>query len=267
MPLNDEHYEAIVKSLYICYSEFLEPNIELDKISILINLNVITMTKDELIFMRKTYEEESIHFIVHNIDAYMDDVIDDDCFDNDEMLSLLDEPISETYKVSLLEFSKVKISVRDKDYSDEVLKNILIHNFNNTDLDYLVYSFKDVSEPIQEIVIQKCLEDIDSVISVGMALDPRLYDALINSPEIGTDSKAELLAVQILALSKAGVLNSLDVMGLNYYCRLFDRKQAVVDDNALNKRIIEILEIRGWDFKSDTQDDGRIRIYGKTIKA
>lgn len=264
--IKNDHYRSIIKSLGIIHPDFSVPDIALDKISILIDLNVIPMTKDKLIFMRETYEDESIHFIIHNMDTYMDDVIDDDCFDHDEMLSLLDEPISETYKVNLLEFSTDEISVRNKDYSNEVLKHILIHNFNNSDLAYLVSTYTGASEPIREIIIKKCLEDIDSVISVGITLDSKLYNALINSPEISVDSKAELLAVQILTLSKDGVLNSLDVMGLSDFCRLFIRKQAVVDDSAFNRRILEILEARGWNFKSDTQDDGRIRIYGKTIK-
>lgn len=265
--IKNAHYKAIIPSLNIKYFKFEVPNIALDKIQLLIDLDIIPMTQDEIIFMRETYKAEAIHFIVHNIDTYMDDVIDDDCFDHDEMLSLLDEPISEIYKVRLLKFSKVEISIRDKNYSDEVLEHILIHNFNNSDLDYLLSSFEDISEPIQKIIIQKCLDNINSVILVGMTLDSRLYDALIKSPKIGTDSKVKLLAVQILTLSKDDALNSLNSMGFNNYCRLFSRKQAVVDDNVLNKRILEILKMRGWYFKSETQDDGRIRIYGKTIKA
>ncbi len=196
----------------------------------------------------------------------MNSVIGDDCFDHNEMLSLLDEAIVETHKVNLLKFSKDKISVLNKKYSDEVLEHILIHNFDNSDLDYLVSSFKNVSELIQEIIIKKSLEDIGSVLSRGRALNPMLYGVLINSTEIDINNKAELLSAQILTLSKDDVQNSLALIELNDYCRLFDQKQVVVEDNAFNRRILEILETRGWGFTFNKESDGFIRVFGKTIK-
>lgn len=264
--IKNEQYKIIVESLGISYTSFKQTDINLDKISILIDLNVIPMSQDELLFTREKYEEEIIHYIVHNIDKYMDKVINGDYFDHDEMLSLLLEPISEDYKIKMLEFASNKISVRNMDYSSAVVKHILENNYDSDDLKFLIYSFKTATEDIRDIVIDKCIKNVGVVMVIEVVLHERLYDALINHDQINTDNKVELLATQILALSIKDVRASLNSMGLGLYNGLFERKQAVVNDEARNTRILEILETRGWHFKSEIQRDGKIRLFGKAIK-
>lgn len=268
--ITNDRYEAIIRSLDICYSSFLIPNIDHDKVSILIDLNVIPMTKDELLFMRKTYEEVVIHFIVHNIDVFMDEVVNDECFGSDdasEILRLLLEPIDENYKVKILEFYPTEIPIRNQSYSDGVVICILEHNYDNNDLSYLIDSFVSLSEPIKDIVITKCLHHIDGVVDFGKTLDIDLYNALITSSQLDTSKKIELFYIQISCLSITQAINTLNAIGLSEYCKLFEQKQVVVTDDVVSSRLLETFKKCGWDFKVEQQNGGSVRIYGKQINS
>ena len=267
--IKNEQYKAVISAIGISLSTFDVSDINLDKISILIDLNVIPMAEAELFFMRETYKGELIHYIVQNINAYMD-VVDDSFFGVDELaeiLELLLTPISDAYKLKLLEFTTEEISIQGKNYSSEIVEYILNNNYDSDDFGYLVANYGPFKKSTKDIIDAKCLENIAEIIAVARVLDSRLYNTLINDTQINVDNKIELLAIQISSLSVDETKKSLRAMSLDDYCGLFDRKQTVVDYNARSQRLLEIFAKHDWAFTSDEQDDGTIRIYGKSISS
>lgn len=261
--IKDERYKAILASIGLRYSTFEVPNIEDVKISILIDLSIIPMTEGTLVFMRKTYEDEIIHYIIHNIEAYTADVIDEECFEDDEILSLLHEPISDAHKIRLLPFLTAPISVSDKNFTGAVMLHILENNYDSEDIAFLVSSFETFSESIQLEIVKKCTEGIEAVIDIAEPLAPELYDTLLVSSEIDIEKKLDLFAIQIKSLTIDEIKKSLGAMKLEEYLGLFDGKQAVLAGNTQAEEVLGILSARGLDFNSTNQDDGTLRVYGK----
>src|SRR5699024_9439273 len=113
MNCNEIHlkqYEIIMGQVNLIYPKFSVMGINEEKIKTLIDLNVIPMNEFILLYMREEYPDMLIYFVLHNIDAYVSDVINPETFKHDEMLLLLNEDISETYKLELLKYSSDEIS-------------------------------------------------------------------------------------------------------------------------------------------------------------
>ena len=133
-------YEQILVSLGFYYDDFDLLNIPSDKLTILINTNIIRMTVNNLSFLRDNYPDQKFCFIHKNIDGYAD-IMSGDLFSQEELLEILTWDISDELKIKLLEFSDEEISVIGKDYSTTVCRYILDNNFKNSDLITLFSSF------------------------------------------------------------------------------------------------------------------------------
>ena len=94
--------------------------IDEDKILVLIKPQNNTDVEDSLIFMRAHYPNQLMPFITRNIKQYTEEVINQENFDLNEMVSLLEEKINDKYKVRLLGFTSEGISLKQKGYSDAV---------------------------------------------------------------------------------------------------------------------------------------------------
>jgi len=264
--IKNEQYKTIVDNIDIKFSTFSIPDIDIDKISILIDLLIIPMSDDAVVFMRNTYEEEFIHYIVKNIDDFVYNVFNDGCLELNEVLALLDEPISDANKLEIICYTKEEISIQNKKYSNELIEYIIENNYDNDDLSYLIKNFATYSETLQRICVSICIDNIDSVIALGHSIDFNLYKTLIQSSNLEINNKLSLFSMQIIKLKINDVVESLSIMSLSKYCGLFERKQIVVTNNNQNIRILEIFKKRGWKFIARRETENTLRIYGKLLK-
>ena len=86
-------YEQILVSLGFYYDDFDLLNIPSDKLTILINTNIIRMTVNNLSFLRDNYPDQKFCFIHKNIDGYAD-IMSGDLFSQEELLEILTWDIS-----------------------------------------------------------------------------------------------------------------------------------------------------------------------------
>ena len=141
-------YKQILMSLKYDYDNFDIVGISGDKIIILIDVDIIRMTVDNLKFMRENYINQKFYYIHKNIDEYID-IMQEALFSKEELLEILTWYISDELKIQLLRFTDDEISIIGKSYSSAICLYILENNFEDTDLTELCSSFDQWDESIQ----------------------------------------------------------------------------------------------------------------------
>ena len=185
-------YEQILVSLGFCYDDFDLSNIPSDKLTILINVNIIKMTANNLIFLRDNYPDQKFCFIRKNIDEYVD-IMSGDLFSQEELLEILTWDISDELKIKLLEFSDEAISVIGMNYSITVCLYILDNNFKNSDLISLLSSFEQWDDLVQTKIFDYALRNIATIIDNPANVSEKLIDALLHTDKLNRSIKIDLL--------------------------------------------------------------------------
>ena len=114
--IEDSKYKQILLSLGFIYNNFHFAEISEDKITILIDTNIIHMTENNLKFVRLNYHEQLYHFIRANIEEYIE-IMTCNLLEQEELLEILDWDISDEQKIKLLELTDSEISIINKNYS------------------------------------------------------------------------------------------------------------------------------------------------------
>ncbi len=153
-------YKQILMSLKYDYDNFDIAGISGDKIIILIDVDIIKMTVDNLKFMRENYIDQKFYYIHKNIDEYID-IMHETLFSKEELLEILTWNISDELKMRLLRFTDDEISIIGKGYSSAICLYILENNFEDTDLPELCSSFDQWDESIQAKIFDLALNNIE----------------------------------------------------------------------------------------------------------
>jgi hypothetical protein len=265
--LSNERYEMILKSMDIVYNTFSYTELKGDKVLILIKLGVIHMTSDNLIFMRENYPYHLVPFILKNISVYNNKITNEDNFDYDEMLLILDQNIPDGYKIRLLEHTSHKVSIQNKKYSSTVRKHILEHNFDTDDIPYLLEIYIQESKGIKEKIKQIIVEYIDAVINEEYFVPFELLTELLSLKDISHEIKKRIFTLCLPKMDKILVMKYLRILQMENFLSLFDRKNPKIEVNDLNKRILDNLKIRNWinTFDYDKDDTTYYRAYGRKL--
>ncbi len=231
-------YEQMLVTLKFCYDSFDIVDISKDKISILIENNIIRMTSSNLDFMRENYPNQNYYFIRKNIDIYVD-IMDDDLFSQDELLEILTWNISDELKIKLLKFSNDEISVVGKDYSPAVCLYILKNNFMESDLMDLFSSFENWIDSIQIKIFDYAVQNIESVIDDPKSVSEKLKNDLLYSDKLSRDIKIDLLIAMMPDLSENYIKEILTLLGLTNYLKIFDiRSRPKFEINDENEKLL-----------------------------
>jgi hypothetical protein len=228
------------------YPSFSITGIEEDKIHILIKLKIIQMSEDTLIFMREHYPNQLILFITRNIKQYTEEVINEENFDLDEMLSLIEEKINDKYKVKL---------------------HILNNNLDADDIPFLLDCYpkesKDVKTAIKSIAIEYIIDILDAQYSIPFELLLELH----RSDQLEIETKKELFALCLPDMSVTKAKECMNILQVDEFLSLFNLKRPRIKINKTNKLILSIFKEKRWitKFDVDENDPDYYRAYGRKI--
>ncbi len=113
--IDNSKYRQILVSLKFSYDAFDIKDISDDKITILIDTNIIRMTDDNLKYIRENYHNQIFYYIRKSIEKYID-IVDETLFSREELLEILTWDISDKLKkLDYLNFSDDEISIIGKE--------------------------------------------------------------------------------------------------------------------------------------------------------
>jgi len=253
--LQNDKYEAILRSLDSRLPSFSIQGINEDKTNVLISLQIITMTFEVLSFMRKNYPNNILLFIVENIEEYVEDVINEESFSLDEALNVLRTDVESTYKIKLLKITKEPISVETTKYTEPVEAYIIENNFEYNDLPYLLQNYDSLSVVSQAVVDKLAVSLIKDILSNEYSISYTLLLKLLANQALQLSDKLELFSLSLPNLNQDQCKKCLKIMKHNDYLSLFDGKRPKFELNDVNEHILLIFKKNGWITKFDLDDD------------
>ena len=236
--IDNSKYKQILVSLKFIYDNFDIAEISDDKITILIDTDIIRMTADNLKFMRENYLNRKFYFIRKNIEKYID-IMDDALFSREELIEILTWDISDELKIKLLELSDDEISVIGKNYSPVVCLHILNNNFSKSDLPDLFSSFEQWDNSVQAKIFEYAIRSIASIIDDPKSASEKLKNNLLHSDKVNRDAKIDLLIAMIPNLSEDYIKEILTLLNLTDYLKIFDtRSRPKFEINDENEKLL-----------------------------
>ncbi|WP_018932298.1 hypothetical protein [Gracilibacillus lacisalsi] len=263
--LSEIKYEALLMSLNRIYKQFSFRNISSNKMEILIKCKVVYMNDVNLRFMREHYPKHLLNFISSNIKRYTSQVINKDNFSFDELESLLDMEIKDYYKLKLLKYTSESISIKNKTFSANIRYQVLKYNFDTNDIPYLMSEYDHEIKRLKELIITKCIENIDEVVAEERDLSFNLFVELLKADEIEKQDKIQLLILQLHKFSQVQAIKSFSILDMQDFLNVFSGRWPKFKKTSRNKMILEVLETKGWisSFDTDNHDSNFYRARGR----
>lgn len=264
--LLNEKYEMIL-ALKMIYKSFPYKEIQDEKILILIKIGVIPMTAENLSFIRQNYPNNLIPFIVKNISQYTSDIINKENFELDEMLSVLEGNVADRYKIDLLKYTTDRISVIQKKYSNIVMKYILEHNLDVSDISFLLKGYPRESDGIKELIKHISVQHITEIINHEYSIPFELLTELLNTQKLTAEIKKRLFVLCLPNMNETHAKEYLSLLQMNDFLSLFNRKRPKFEVNDINEKILTIFKKKHWitTFDIDKDEPDYYRANGRKM--
>lgn len=240
--IDNSKYRQILVSLKFSYDAFDIADISDDKITILIDTNIIRMTADNLKYVRENYHNQIFYYIRKSIEKYID-IVDETLFSREELLEILTWDISDKLKIRLLELSDEEISIIGKNYSPAVCLHILNNNFAKSDLPDLFSSFEQWDNFVREKIFDYAVRHIASIIDDPNSVSQKLINNLLHSERVNRDEKIDLFIAIIPALCEESIKGILTLLNLTDYLKIFDtRSRPKFEINDENEKLLTVFK-------------------------
>lgn len=236
--IDNSKYRQILVSLKFSYDAFDIADISDDKITILIDTNIIRMTADNLKYIRENYHNQIFYYIRKSIEKYID-IVDETLFSREELLEILTWDISDKLKIRLLELSDEEISIIGKNYSPAVCLHILNNNFAKSDLPDLFSSFEQWDNFVREKIFDYAVRHIATIIDDPNSVSQKLTNNLLHSKRVNRDEKIDLFIAIIPVLCEDSIKGILTLLNLTDYLKIFDtRSRPKFEINDENEKLL-----------------------------
>lgn len=236
--IDNSKYRQILVSLKFSYDAFDIADISDDKITILIDTNIIRMTADNLKYIRENYHNQIFYYIRKSIEKYID-IVDETLFSREELLEILTWDISDKLKIRLLELSDEEISIIGKNYSPAVCLHILNNNFAKSDLPDLFSSFEQWDNFVREKIFDYAVRHIATIIDDPNSVSQKLTNNLLHSERVNRDEKIDLFIAIIPVLCEDSIKGILTLLNLTDYLKIFDtRSRPKFEINDENEKLL-----------------------------
>lgn len=193
-------YKSILASMQWHYEEFDVMGLSDDRLEVLIDLNVIKFNANNLKFIREKYPSMKNYFISRNIEKYLE--IEEDVHDETELNDLLQyEEIDDSYKLQIID-SLDYVSIKNKQYSLELVAHILDSKFDIDDLSYIISSnyYDNADESIKIKIRQLAKENWDDLIRLDSEeISIQLCRELLAMDDIEPSDRTSLLKDNLLS--------------------------------------------------------------------
>ncbi|WP_313128486.1 YobI family P-loop NTPase [Anaerocolumna sp.] len=262
--MDDDKYIGLVTSLNRIYNKFPYHDVKLQKVALLIDSHIITMTSENLQFMRTNHKDLLFKFIKDNIEKYTG-LMAEDLFLSEELLQLLASEIDDKYKIELLSFESNPISVKKCNYTENVIVAIINNNFDKNDIPYLL-TWYPAGMPLVQEGIEKIVErEIATIIDEEYKMKLSLLSKILTFKTITKNDKKLILSINLPNLEIEVTKKLLEIIGATEFIPLLYGKRPKYEKTTENKRLLSAFEKRGWitRFEEDKDDINSYRAFGR----
>lgn len=257
--IKDEQYREFLSSMHRVYNDgFSIEDVPNSKMNILIDNNIIKMSKSALGSLRENYPDSCLRFIKHNIEAYVN-IMEEGLFSHKELLEILTWDVDENNKIKLLGFEKESISISDSDYSTGITLYILNNNFDESDIGILYDKYELYDSGIQDFIYGYATQNINTICETGKKLPQILIMDILKGEDITTKEKTDVFVSQIPYISREEGRLYAETFSVSGYEMVFDsRKKPKFEINDTNTYVLEAFEKAGWiyEFYEDDNKEG-----------
>ena len=198
--LNLTIYKSMLASMQLHYENFDVTGLSDDRLGVLIDLEVIKFNANNLKFIREEYPSMKNYFISRNIEKYLE--IEEDVHDETELNDLLQyEEIDDSYKLQIID-TLDHVSIKNKQFSLELVAHILESKFDIDDLSYIISSnyYDNADESIKIKIRQLAKENWDDLIRLDSEeISIQLCRELLAMDDIDPLDRASLLKDNLLS--------------------------------------------------------------------
>jgi len=263
----NRQYKEYLSSLNFRCGNFSYTGLSNEKIGILLATSNITMNAANLKFIRENYSSHAHSFIVANGQQYYQ-IMNQDLFDEDEYLYLLENESLKIYQKHLLKFTKNPIPVRDYILTDAMTLCILNNNFDIADLPYILIHFDEYKDKTQKKIKALAKANITSITEKSFKMSSLLLNALLLDGSIALDTRKIILAHHVDRLSSIGIRSYLQSLQQGEILQAFEGNNPKIESSESTKQLLHALKENGYvsSFKSTLISPGLFRIYSKKIR-
>lgn len=249
--LDNVSYEEILSATNLVYTEgFALGNLSDEKISILIKLDIIKMTTQNLITVRSDYPNLVVIFILENLERYLDLNVEDNIYDYNELLEVLDSLMDSEFSIGdqkrIVDAIHEPISIEEKTYKVYLLNYILKTKFDVSDLSYLIANFESFTSTTQKNVINIVSSNIEEVINLVEIIPKALLNNLLKNKTIDLENRQVLFSRNINEYANQELKVIFELLELNKYVKIVNQNRRNVDFKLddINANILKALEKR-----------------------
>ncbi|AXQ79623.1 hypothetical protein DDV21_011405 [Streptococcus chenjunshii] len=265
--IENKHYRVVLSSLGWFYNSLPE-DLDDDKIYILIESGTISKEFEVTVLsdLRDNYPESVIKYILKYLDGYIENI--DDCYNEDEILEILGQKIPFEKAQVLVDSFNATISVKDKNYSSELIAYILKNKFDDEDLPMILKEYQAFDKIAQDVIIQKGTENIKAILDKFYSVEKNLLLSLMQDRNINLEDRRLLYSRNIPHNNVEKLFEDL------HFLNLFEEYNQVIQEVRehnnpkilaleYNKHILDFLQDKGFfkSFRVDSHNDNYYRIY------
>ncbi|MDY0277820.1 MAG: hypothetical protein RBQ97_07025 [Acholeplasma sp.] len=263
--LTSPKYEMILRGFKQTISDFNKNGINEDKFEVLIKLQIIGMTKDNIKFVRDNHPELSILFISENIQDYID-CLDEGIIIKEEILDLLDEDdIPDEYKINLVEMFPENISLEDSNYNENLELYIIANKFDSNDLYYLLNNYDNSSLELKQAIEEICIINVEAIIANEYKIPYKLLLQIMENINIDDSYKKIIISNSINALNGMEVKKLMSIAKFYDFESLFEKKRPKIEITSENHLLLTSFKDKEWitKFEEDSNNPEYYRAYGR----
>ncbi len=237
-------YKSALPELGVKLDDFDVPDIDEDKMRVLIDESIIVFNAENMEFIREHYQGIRYQFIRHNIAEYID--LQSQVYDYDETEALLSMDINEDEKIQLIEYVNDPLSVAGKNYSDRVMAAIITDHFCESDAQSLFETYGSYSDDVQNAIYNAALGRIRSITNYERKIDFALLARLV-SGDMDFGFKIALFDYSLKFINEEECKILFNGMGYEKLGAIFEPRSRKRYDNTNEiKKILDTLKRHTW---------------------
>ncbi|MFR3567646.1 MAG: hypothetical protein ACLTUR_06570 [Paraclostridium sordellii] len=238
--IRKENYINMLVQFNFVYSKpiFGLENVSEERIKILIKLFKISVTSENIEFLRNKSNSLVEYLLELNIEEYIEKIDELPKLQQDEVMNLLLTSIEDKFKKVLISNYDGYISIIGINCSNDIKNFIIINKFDKSDLDYLVKNYNEFDTSIRNSIRSLCIEYVDNILSNKLKLTYELLTNIMAKGSIEDEVRLEILIYHAEYISKSQFRDAIEVTNLTEYKKIFNSGRPKIAINDVNREFL-----------------------------